>query len=174
MNYYIYHYYDLLQNFWKISIALIFLETYSNWIFMREYPMNRKSRDLNSTTYINEELIYLEDLKFYEMILNTALGFSSFIIMAYLFTLFYSYLRKRDFTPFVVICKAVTLSTCGTILLLPSLIWETHIQEFHVLFVSLYTTLSQLLAYKGNILKHISVINLILLYNKIYNLITNC
>lgn len=156
MNYYIYHYYDLLQNFWKISIALIFLETYSNWIFMREYPMNRKSRDLNSTTYINEELIYLEDLKFYEMILNTALGFSSFIIMAYLFTLFYSYLRKRDFTPFVVICKAVTLSTCGTILLLPSLIWETHIQEFHVLFVSLYTTLSQLLAYKGNILKHIS------------------
>ncbi|CAG9855446.1 unnamed protein product [Phyllotreta striolata] len=135
--------------FWKISIGLIFLETYSDWIFLKESSSSRSLKDLNSTLFQNKDLIYQDDLKFYEMSIKTALGFSSFIIVAYFLTAGYSYLRKTEPVTFKVIWKAVALSTCGSILLLPSLIWETYIQEFHVLFVSMYTTLSQLLAHKA-------------------------
>jgi hypothetical protein len=54
---------------------------------------------------------------------------------------------KKNPIDFITVWKSLTISSFGLFLLLPSLIWDTSIQEVHLCVVSLYTTLSQLLAY---------------------------
>lgn len=57
--------------------------------------------------------------------------------------------QNNDFS-LMKIWKAIILSSFGLFLLLPSLIWNEYtFEEFHITFVYLYTTLSQLLAYTG-------------------------
>ncbi|XP_050512210.1 protein ARV1 [Diabrotica virgifera virgifera] len=136
------------KNFWKLPIGLIVLETYMTWILTKEFPLERH-KDISNITSFDEADIYLDDIKFYEMSLNTILGFISFLGVNYSLSVIYSYLRKRDIIKFTTICKSVCLSSSATFLILPSLIWDTYINEFHILFVSLYTTLSQLLAHRA-------------------------
>ncbi|XP_056632988.1 protein ARV1 isoform X1 [Diorhabda sublineata] len=137
------------RNFWKLSIGLIILETYMTWILSKEFPIERPIREIHNISTFNEADIYLDDIKFYEMSLNTILGFISYIIVTFSLTGIYSYLRKTDKISLITVSKAVCLSSSGIFLILPSLIWDTQINEFHILFVSLYTTLSQLLAHKA-------------------------
>lgn len=47
------------------------------------------------------------------------------------------------------VLKTFTISSFGIFLLLPSLIWDNSVQEVHLIVVTLYTTMSQLLAYTG-------------------------
>lgn len=60
--------------------------------------------------------------------------------------------KSRDYN-FLHVWKSMVLSSFGVFLFLPSLIWDDNpIADFHMIFVSLYTTLSQLIAYTGKIL----------------------
>lgn len=58
--------------------------------------------------------------------------------------------KRNTKTSLKIVLKAIILSNFGWFLLLPSLIWDNSVQEFHLMFILLYTTLSQLLAYSGN------------------------
>lgn len=77
-----------------------------------------------------------------------------FCFVSTIFLLTIVYKRKKNKNgnySLVKIWKAIILSSFGVFLLLPSLIWKVNtFNEFHITFVYLYTTLSQLLAYTGN------------------------
>ena len=69
------------------------------------------------------------------------------MLVLYFLTKMYCKVLRRDVIDFVSVWKTLTISSFGTFLLLPSLMWDTSVQEFHLCVVSLYTTMSQLLAY---------------------------
>ncbi|XP_018580025.1 protein ARV1 [Anoplophora glabripennis] len=136
------------KNFWKLSIILLLLETYIHWsATVKHVP---KETELNNTEpYLTEPDIYLEDIKFYLLGVDMIMCTICFVVVIYLFTIIYTFLKKRAGIPFLMICKMVTISSTGLFLFLPSLIWDTSVHNFHLHFISIYTTLSQLLAYKA-------------------------
>lgn len=84
-----------------------------------------------------------------QFILSYFLESLCFITVLYLLTRIYCFFVQKIPISFVQIWKSLTVSGFGIFLLLPSLVWDTSVQEFHLGVVSLYTTLSQLLAYTG-------------------------
>lgn len=68
-------------------------------------------------------------------------------MVAYVLTQLFFFTKKRQFTSFEIIWKTITISSAGIFLILPSLIWDTSLQETHIHVVVLYITLSQLIAY---------------------------
>lgn len=85
------------------------------------------------------------------MFINTLLGMLCFISTVFACTVAYKRLNDRNGDcSLIKIWKALILSTFGIFLLLPALIWKGNtFHEFHITFVYLYITLSQLLAYNG-------------------------
>ncbi|KAJ8943696.1 hypothetical protein NQ314_009669 [Rhamnusium bicolor] len=134
------------KNFWKLSIILLLLETYSNWTI----ETRDKRIEVNDTKpYLVEADIYLEDFKFYKLCFNITINTLCFVMMIYIFTMIYSFLKYQATISFLMIYKTVTLSSTGIFLFLPSLVWDISVHEFHLHFITIYTTLSQLLAYKA-------------------------
>lgn len=79
--------------------------------------------------------------------------------------------KKNDDCSLIKMWKAMTLGSFGIFLLLPSLIWKGNsFHEFHITFVYLYTTLSQLLAYTSNVLKYFSYC----CYNSLFLVVCRC
>lgn len=80
-------------------------------------------------------------------------GTSCFMLMIMLMTMLYintlKHRKKKVNVSLKIVWKAMILSNFGLLLLLPSLIWNNALQEYHFPFVILYTTLSQLLVYTG-------------------------
>ncbi|KAJ8920496.1 hypothetical protein NQ315_005365 [Exocentrus adspersus] len=148
------------KNFWKLSIILLFLETYSSWSVSAKN--NPKQSELNDTKpYLSEPDIYLEDFKFYILFIEILickyfkLSISSiqttvcFVGVIYMLTTAFTFVRRQMRIPLLKIYKMVTISSIGIFLFLPSLMWDMSVHNFHLHFVSVYITLSQLLAYKA-------------------------
>ncbi|XP_023021403.2 LOW QUALITY PROTEIN: ACAT-related protein required for viability 1 [Leptinotarsa decemlineata] len=134
------------KSYWKLSLVLLIIETYSNWIVTK----GTSKFEVNDTKpYLQETYIYLDDFRFYKMSLILAIGTASFIILTYFLTKVHTYFYAREHIGFTSVFKAITLSSCGMFLLLPSLIWDISVHEYHMIFISLYTTLSQLIAHRA-------------------------
>lgn len=128
---------------------LLLLETYSNWSFSnREFS----NSDLNiSEPYLNEGNIYFDDFKFYKLSLYLSMSTLSFLTIIYILTQCYCIYKKCESISLIQIGKTVTLAHTSLFLLFPSLIWDLSVHEYHIQFIFVYTTLSQLLAYRGKI-----------------------
>ncbi|KAJ8984696.1 hypothetical protein NQ317_004955 [Molorchus minor] len=138
-----------IKNFWKLSIILLLLETYLNWTLVTKGTLLKQ--EMNDTKPdLTESDVSLDDFKFYKLFLTTTINTFCFVLTIYLCTVFYTLFGNRKRISFVTAGKTVTLSSTGLFLFLPSLIWDLSVHDFHLHFVSLYTTLSQLVAYKGN------------------------
>ncbi|CAH1975655.1 unnamed protein product [Acanthoscelides obtectus] len=135
------------KNFWKLSIVLLVVESYSSWVMFNK---NEAAGQYNITEpNLPDPTIYLDSLEFYKFCLNITLSEVSFVLMIYLLTSLCSRVTAIEKTSLIKICKAITLSSAGMFLLLPSLIWDLQVHEYHLQFISLYTTLSQLIAHKA-------------------------
>lgn len=137
------------------------MEAYSE--LMQNSPVYH-DKDEEEKPFLNEfeEIV---DFLFYKLSWNVALSkkvsfFNGFVLyyfleslcfitVLYLLTRIYCLFVQKIPISFVQIWKSLTVSGFGIFLLLPSLVWDTSVQEFHLGVVSLYTTLSQLLAYTG-------------------------
>ncbi|KAJ8945680.1 hypothetical protein NQ318_012398 [Aromia moschata] len=97
------------------------------------------------------DLILLRIMAYRHFLLNSDFKVDTlcFVVVIYLCTTVYTSFKNQRGISFVMVCKAVTLSSTGMFLFLPSLIWDLSVHEYHSHFISLYTTLSQLLAYKA-------------------------
>ncbi|KAG5873370.1 hypothetical protein JTB14_022973 [Gonioctena quinquepunctata] len=135
------------KNYYKLFLVLLILETYSKWTITKKEVQTFGTND--TKPYLHETDIYLDDFRFYDMSLSLTFGIAGFIISTYLLTKVYTYLHGKDGISLLSVFKAITLSSCGMFLLLPSLIWDKSVHEFHMVFISLYTTLSQLIAHKA-------------------------
>nr|CAI5855488.1 unnamed protein product [Callosobruchus analis] len=138
---------SVFKNFWKLATVLLVVESYSSWLLLHKnqpsIPYRITEPDLPDT------VIYLDNLDFYKVCLNVTLSEFSFVVMVYLLTCLYAKFTSVEVMPFEKVCKTITLSSSGLFLLLPSLIWDIQVHEFHLQFISLYTTLSQLIAHKA-------------------------
>nr|CAH7745057.1 unnamed protein product [Callosobruchus chinensis] len=138
---------SVFKNFWKLAIVLLVVESYSTWLMI---PKNQPAIQYNITEPdLPDTVIYLDNLDFYKVCLNVTLSESSFVIMVYILTCLYTRFASVGIIPFEKVCKTITLSSSGMFLLLPSLIWDIQVHEYHLQFISLYTTLSQLIAHKA-------------------------
>ncbi|CAG9818265.1 unnamed protein product [Phaedon cochleariae] len=137
------------KNYWKLSAVLLVLETYSQWTLTRRIGEVELKHNLTTEPQLSETDIYLDDFRFYKMILIITVGTAASVFLMYLLTRIYSCWNNKTSISFRDIHKAVTLSNSGMFLLLPSLIWDINVHELHMLFISLYITLSQLLAHNA-------------------------
>lgn len=137
----------VFQKFWKLSVILLLLESYSNFILNNKESHGSYLNETVSHSF-NEE-IYLDDLRFYKEVLRVLFQTSGFVVFMYLFTRIYSFFNKKPNIPLFLIWKTVTLSNCSIFLILPALIWDIHAYNSHYYFILIYSTLSQLIIYKG-------------------------
>lgn len=134
------------------------MEVYSEWIHIVKHKDNYKITYEYATTDV--ELYMLSFRVFFRSIC------SLLIILA--LTAMYNLIKSQSiYKSFPIVWKAMVMSNFGSFLLLPSLIWDNSLQEFHIVFVALYTTLSQLLAYTVvcNCIKIWSVVVIVSAYN---------
>lgn len=75
-----------------------------------------------------------------------------FLTVLFYLTKIYCKIAGKNVITFMTMWKTITMSSFGTFLLLPSLIWDRKAQELHLCVVSLYTTMAQLLGYTGTII----------------------
>lgn len=138
---------------WKLLVILEFMEAY--W----ELSFNTKLRSaLNAKTILLDKF-YTGDLEYYRTLFQVVCSNAFFFLAIYCFTLFMelrstSCNKQQSFNAhffkrlFNQVMKFITLSSFGIFLFLPSLIWEKFgTEEYHFLFVIIYTALSQLVAY---------------------------
>lgn len=156
----------LLQKFWKLSLILVLLESYSDWTIM-----NKESflKNINNTISLSvQSEVHLEDLRFYKGVLTVLIHTSCFTFYIHILTRMYTLYNQQPGIPFILLMKAITLSKCSIFLTLPTLIWDINVYEVHSHFIYIYSTLSQLLAYRGNFIfintKHIDYILFFQLY----------
>lgn len=139
----------MFQKFWKLSLILLLLESYSNFILFNEESYRKP---INETTSLHFHAdIYLENLIFYKVVLIDLFQTCSFVLSMYLLTRVYTSYNKISDISIFLIWKTVTLSNCSIVLTLPALIWDINIYNIHYYFIFIYSTLSQLINYKGNI-----------------------
>uniref|UniRef100_A0AAR5QH63 Protein ARV n=1 Tax=Dendroctonus ponderosae TaxID=77166 RepID=A0AAR5QH63_DENPD len=138
------------KHFWKLSVVLILLESYCIWAL--SCGVNTPCKPINKTEpKLHDFDMNTEDLKFYVICLNTTLSYLCFVAVMYFLTVLYNkYLASRPYTPsqLALIVKTATLSSTGIFLQLPSIIWDMSLFSYHLHFITLYTWLCQLLAYK--------------------------
>ncbi|KAL1509637.1 hypothetical protein ABEB36_004344 [Hypothenemus hampei] len=139
------------QNFWKLSLLLILLESYCNWSVVTRYCHYNCNKINKTEPSLNDFDMNIEDLRFYIVFLNIAIGYGSSILLTdFLTTIFKMYIANGNITTsFMLILKTITLASNGVFLQLPSVIWDISLYNYHLHFVTLYTCLSQLLAYRA-------------------------
>lgn len=109
------------------------------------------SLDKNETVpLLLQTEVYLDDLKFYKVVLMVLLQNSSFALFMYMLTQLYTFYNKQAAIPLSLIWKMVTLANCSIFLTLPALIWDINVYNVHSYFIVSYVTLSQLITYRGN------------------------
>lgn len=106
-------------------------------------------KPVNETISFNAE-IYLDDLRFYNVILIVICETCSYALSMYLLTKMYNFFKKKINISFFLIWKTVTLSNCCLFLTLPALIWDINVYDTHFYFIFIYSTLFQLINYRGN------------------------
>ncbi|KAF5270344.1 hypothetical protein FQR65_LT05532 [Abscondita terminalis] len=124
---------------WKLAIMLQMMEVYSEWILI-----SKKTHSIPPYVYsVGDVALYMLSFRI------VFRSLCSLLIILLLTTTYNKIVKKpsNDWNFMKIVWKAMILANFGWFLLLPSLIWDNSIQEFHLTFVSLYTTLSQLLAY---------------------------
>ncbi|XP_044258732.1 protein ARV1 [Tribolium madens] len=132
------------KNFWKLSVILLLMEAYSE--LMRNSPQRAVKNDEEEKLFLNE-FNEMTDFLFYKLSFSVALKTATFMSVLHFLTKIYCKVLGKNVITFMMMWKTLTISSFGTFLLLPSLIWDTSVQEVHLAVVSLFTTMSQLLAY---------------------------
>lgn len=136
-----------LQNFWKLSIILLLLESYSNWSLLNRHSWENH---LNDTIVVSlESNIYLDDLKFYALVLRVFLNTLCYVLLIQAFTRIYTLFNNQCTIPLLLVWKTITISNCSLFLTLPAFIWDINVYDVHSHFIYIYSTLSQLLFYRG-------------------------
>ncbi|XP_017777830.1 PREDICTED: protein ARV1 [Nicrophorus vespilloides] len=126
---------------WKLLMVLLLMETYSEWVV--KFPPDYK-------TPVVLHSYFTADFSYYKTFLKVASRAASFFVVILILTVIYNlWTKKKNFKElFFDVWKCTILSSFGIFLLLPSLIWNIDVvHDYHHIFVSLYTTLSQLVAY---------------------------
>ncbi|KAK4883522.1 hypothetical protein RN001_006841 [Aquatica leii] len=146
------------QSHWKLAVMLQMMEVYSEWILTSK-------KKYNTASYVYSA----GDVQLYMLSLRVIFRTLCSLLIILLLTIVYNKIKKQSnsWGFLKTVWKAMILANFGWFLLLPSLIWDNSIQEFHLTFVSLYTTLSQLLAYTVvcNCVKIWSIVVIVLAYS---------
>nr|XP_022904202.1 protein ARV1 [Onthophagus taurus] len=131
---------------WKLAIILHTIEAYYEWMLKTpdlEYQPNHF--DVNEFT--------VDDLMFYNICFLVFIKTSTFILLIYFLTLLRNKkydIKKSYKNLFLETWKCVTLSSFGLFLLVPSFIWGgKSTLDNSMTFVTFFTTLSQLFAYRA-------------------------
>ncbi|XP_030752604.1 protein ARV1 [Sitophilus oryzae] len=139
------------KHYWKLSLILILLEAYSNMTLLNNSNVVQCDSQNQTEPSLKDFDVNVEDLKFYILTINIGISFLCFVATTYLLTrIYYSYLNnnRKKAPSFILILKTITLASSSIFLQLPSVIWDLSVYSYHLHFISLYITLSQLLAYK--------------------------
>ncbi|XP_050294060.1 protein ARV1 [Anthonomus grandis grandis] len=138
------------KNFWKLAVILMLLESYCDSALSTRLLTNVYEKQANKTEpTLSDFDMNIEDLKFYIMCLNTALSHFTFVLTIYMLTIIYGKIKRWDDMPTLcLIMKTMTLASTGAFLQLPSIIWDLSLYSHHLHFITVYTCLSQLLAYR--------------------------
>ncbi|KAF7280654.1 ACAT-related protein required for viability 1 [Rhynchophorus ferrugineus] len=138
------------KHYWKLSLILILLEAYSTMTLLNN-PIKKCDRSIKAEPNLEDFDMNVEDLKFYIITLNLGISFVVFNIAIFCFTWIYYQKfshNKSKMPSFNLIFKTITLASTGKFLQLPSIIWDLSVYDYHLHFITLYISLSQLLAYK--------------------------
>lgn len=152
-------------------MILILVESFCSWSLENNTDHSRSNDSIREPEpSLHNFDMNVDDLKFYAFLMNAALsqcmvqfihisvkiwyilGYLTFVLSVYGFTMvYYAWCKTNVLTvvSFKLIAKTITLSSAGAFLQLPSLIWDVSLYDYHLHFITLYTCLSQLLAYKG-------------------------
>lgn len=163
--------YFILQKFWKLSLILLLAESYSNFIILNKGTFENKLNETVSLVLQSE--VYLDDLRFYKVVLMVLLQTLSFTLLIHIFTQIYSFYNKQPNIPFSLVLKTTTLSNCSIFLTLPALIWDINVYNIHSFFIFIYSSLSQFISYRGKFLKLYHIDYLILLKFQLYPIRVN-
>lgn len=131
------------KNHWRLVVVLVLFEAYSGWASHK----NIESADQNNTYpydfFEGEQNFYFECL---QTVIGSAMLFLSAYILTWLRWWVYDQPRPQNYSN-IILWKALVLSNCGKVLMIPSLIWGEIGTETHFLFIMGYTFLSQLKVY---------------------------
>ncbi|XP_066251407.1 protein ARV1 [Euwallacea similis] len=140
------------KNFWKLLVIIILTESYCNWSLKSRQDGTLCCKENNTEPSLHEFDMNLEDLRFYVICLNSVFSYFFFVFLIYALTVvfnkYFSTTKLKEVT-FVTVVKTMTLSSTGIFLQLPSIIWDISLYNYHLHFITLYTSLSQLLAYRA-------------------------
>ncbi|XP_066141937.1 protein ARV1 [Euwallacea fornicatus] len=140
------------KNFWKLLVIIILTESYCNWSLKSRQDGTLCCKENKTEPNLYEFDMNIEDLRFYVICLNSVFSYFSFVSLIYVLTLAfnkYFSIAKLEEVTFATIVKTMTLSSTGIFLQLPSIIWDISLYNYHLHFITLYTSLSQLLAYRA-------------------------
>lgn len=137
----------ILQNVWKLSLVLLLLESY----LQQTISMKQCETNLNDTVSFSiEDDLYLDDLDFYKFVATAFLQTCCFVTFIHILTKLYALYNNLPQISFFLVWKSVTLANCSCFLTLPALIWDINSYDVHSYFIHIYSTLSQLLGYRGS------------------------
>lgn len=138
------------KNFWKLSVILVLIESYSHWALSNRNLSKICNNSNKTEPSLNDFDMNMEDLKFYIICVNVAIAWLCLIIWIWFITKMYEkfFAKNTSEMTFILVMKTITLASMGVFLQLPSIIWDISLYSYHLHFITLYTCLSQLLAYR--------------------------
>ncbi|CAG9772602.1 unnamed protein product [Ceutorhynchus assimilis] len=139
------------KHFWKLSVILILLESYCKWVLTSTNFQDHMIHNKTSQPNLKDFHMKIEDLQYYGICINTTISYSCFTLtIVALICVYKQYFNQKLLIhpSLTLVMKTVTLASTGILLQLPSIIWDLSLYGYHLHFITLYTWLSQLLAFR--------------------------